>query len=639
MTQVRFARALLEPDIKDTSRWPTVDISLLSDKHSIIYERRENAIREYLADKPVKEISKAFGIPRNELGRFLRKCLSTHPDGRIWGWRALIPYSRQQRYERRVPIKPYPSSRMGGGSGALMQLFDRLPHIQEFVDALFLKKRGAGIIHESRIPLKSIHKRFLDACRTAGLTTRDYPFSVKTLGRVALWRYLSKLLKKKLLSGVLARHGKDAARILRSASGGNVEEEIVRPYQKVQFDAHRIDLFATVSMPSPYGGSVQRIIDRFWILAILEVVSRAILGYYVSLNREYNAHEVLLCVRNAITPWKRRGVTIPGLKYPDHGGMPSEIIPDLAWALWQEFSYDNAKANLSDKVLNKLTRTVGCAINPGPVEAPERRALIERFFQTVEENGFHRLPSTTGSGPSDPRRDDPEHTAIRLNINLEHIEELTEVIILQYNGTPHSGIGYRTPLEYLQYFVSDDNYLVKTLPEGRRTNMDLLSIEVARTVRGNIKQGRRPYIEFEGVRYHNDILSRSPGLIGKRLTLMVNPDDVRSLLAYLPDGAEFGTLTAHRPWGRIPHTLEVRKAILTLRHRRLLWYTAEQDPIQVYLDYLATQAGNSKTAVREFAKAQRLPRRDDDHDVRTTEPNVDSYDEGQLQVTRKTFTF
>jgi putative transposase len=204
MTQLRFNRASLDPELKDTSLWPTVDISLLSEKHSVVYERRESAIRDYLADKSVKEISKAFGIPRNELGRLLQRCLNTHPDGRIWGWRALIPYRRQQSYERRALVKSYPSSRMGGSSGALMQLFDRLPHIQELVDALFLKKRDAGVIHESRIPLRSIHKRFLDACRAAALTAKDYPFSVKTLGRMALWRYLRKLLEKRLYSGVLA---------------------------------------------------------------------------------------------------------------------------------------------------------------------------------------------------------------------------------------------------------------------------------------------------------------------------------------------------------------------------------------------------------------------------------------------------
>jgi putative transposase len=391
-------------------------------------------------------------------------------------------------------------------------------------------------------------------------------------------------------------------------------------------------------MPSPYGGFVKRVIDRFWILAIIESISRAILGYYISLNREYNANDVLLCVRNAIVPWKRRGLTIPGLKYPEHGGMPSEVIPELAWATWGEFSYDNAKANLAERVLKKLSRTVGCAINPGPVETPERRPFVERFYQTFEENGFHRLPSTTGSRPNDPRRNNPEKNAIRFDISLEHIEELTEVIVMQYNATPHSGIGYRTPLEYLQYFIGDENILVNTLPEGKRSNMNLLNIEASRIVRGNIKNGRRPYIEFEGARYQNDVLARTPDLIGKRLTLSIDPEDIRSLVAYLPDGSELGILSALGFWGRTPHTLEVRKAILALKHRRLIWYTTEQDPVQVYMDYLATQSPKSKAAAREFAKVQRMPKRGNNGPVQPVESRVEE-PEDQPQTIRTTFTY
>lgn len=639
MTRIRFDRNLLEPELTDMSLWPTVNTSLLNEEQLTRYQGRENAIREYLKGKKVNEISEVFGISRVELGRLVKRCLTLHPDGKIWGWRALIPYHRQRPYRRNAPVKSYPSSAKGGCSGALMQLFARLPYIKELVDTLFLKKRKEGIVHESRIPLKSIHKRFLDACRDAGVPASEYPFSVKSLGRVGLWRYLCRLQTSEFASAVLARHGKDAARILKSTNNGYSEGRILLPFQNVEFDAHRIDLFCNISMPSPYGGIVKRVIERFWILAIIEAVSRAILGYHISLNREYNATDVLLCVRNAIVPWKQRGLTIPRLKYPERGGMPSEVIPELAWALWDEFSYDNGKANLADGVIKKLVRVVGCAVNPGPVETPEGRPLIERFFHTLEENGFHRLPSTTGSGPHDPRRNNPEAAAIRHDIKLEHIEELVEVLIMGYNGSPHSGIGYRTPLEYLQYFICDENRLIKTLPEGRRSNMTLLNIEAARFVRGNIKEGRRPYVEYEGARYQNDVLARTFDLVGTKLTLSINPDDPRSLLAFLPNGSELGILTAHGFWGRTPHTLEVRKAILALRNRGLLWYTAEQDPIQVYLDYLATQSHKSKGAAREVAKVQRILNRDNNRPTQHTEPDLRETEEERPRTARKTFTY
>lgn len=50
----------------------------------------------------------------------------------------------------------------------------------------------------------------------------------------------------------------------------------------------------------------------------------------------------------------------------------------------------------------------------GPVAVPVRRPIIERFFRTLEQNTFHRLPSTTGSNPLDPIRNNAEKKPLNL---------------------------------------------------------------------------------------------------------------------------------------------------------------------------------------------------------------------------------
>jgi hypothetical protein len=105
-----------------------------------------------------------------------------------------------------------------------------------------------------------------------------------------------------------------------------------------------------------------------------------------------------------------------------------------------------------------------------------------------------------------------------------------------------------------------------------------------------------------GVRYRNEVLVKTPDLIGVRLDLSVNPDDLRTLTAYLPDGAELGVLTAHGLWGRTPHTFEMREAILELKHKQLLFYTEQQDPIHVYMDLLTSQ--KSKGSANKLAEAR-----------------------------------
>ncbi|MGV2787654.1 hypothetical protein GNF98_18570, partial [Clostridium perfringens] len=106
------------------------------------------------------------------------------------------------------------------------------------------------------------------------------------------------------------------------------------PYQKVQFDAHRIYGFFAVDLITPEGDVVTKLLDRFWILTIIDVATRNILGYTISLSKEYSASDVLHCVRNAVMPHKQLELTIQGLSYDSVGGFPSEKFPELAWAVW-----------------------------------------------------------------------------------------------------------------------------------------------------------------------------------------------------------------------------------------------------------------------------------------------------------------
>ncbi|MFO0767795.1 MAG: hypothetical protein U0231_13645 [Nitrospiraceae bacterium] len=93
-------------------------------------------------------------------------------------------------------------------------LFERFPAIQQAVDDLFLKKVKDDLVQESRMPVKAIHKYFIDKCKEAGLTARHYPFNMNHRGRRALSSYLKRVFKSNLKQAVKARHGTDAARAL-----------------------------------------------------------------------------------------------------------------------------------------------------------------------------------------------------------------------------------------------------------------------------------------------------------------------------------------------------------------------------------------------------------------------------------------
>jgi hypothetical protein len=80
-----------------------------------------------------------------------------------------------------------------------------------------------------------------------------------------------------------------------------------------------------------------------------------------------------------------------------------------------------------------------------------------------------------------------------------------------------------------------------------------------RTVRGSKKEARRPYVQYEHVRYSSESLGKTPTMIGQKLVLYVDYDDISQIKAYLEDGTFFDVLIPkERKWQQ-SHTLEYRK--------------------------------------------------------------------------------
>lgn len=62
-----------------------------------------------------------------------------------------------------------------------------------------------------------------------------------------------------------------------------------------------------------------------------------------------------------------------------------------------------------------------------------------------------------------------------------------------------------------------------------------------------------------GAEYRNNVLARCPELIGHKIHLSINPDDISSIMAYSEDGKELGFLTATGEWGTRSHSLKTRE--------------------------------------------------------------------------------
>ncbi|CAL8481664.1 protein of unknown function (plasmid) [Caballeronia sp. S22] len=118
--------------LTDASVWPGIDPSAMDPERLAIYRRREGAIQAYLRGARLADLKRDFGIARGALNRLIERCLTFNQDGRIQGFRGLIPHTRTQGHRRVVPARR--RSDRGGLTGALGQLFEQLPQLARIVE-------------------------------------------------------------------------------------------------------------------------------------------------------------------------------------------------------------------------------------------------------------------------------------------------------------------------------------------------------------------------------------------------------------------------------------------------------------------------------------------------------------------------
>src|SRR5258708_8739118 len=109
--------------------------------------------------------------------------------------------------------------------------------------------------------------------------------------------------------------------------------------------------------------------------------------------------------------------------------------------------------------------------------------------------------------------------------------------------------------------------MVRRGPGAMRENLCLLQNVHMAHVRGNISRGEKAHISFYHVRYTSHRLVKAPDLIGKKLRIYYDADDLRVLRAFLPDGSEYGELQAGGLLSATPQSLDKRERIL--RPKRL----------------------------------------------------------------------
>ncbi|MFX3634427.1 MAG: hypothetical protein ACE3L7_00155 [Candidatus Pristimantibacillus sp.] len=596
----------------DQDLWLKVDETLLEEDARAVYLKRKEAIDLYVAsERSLNEIFELTGVNRINITRLFNRCISYDSHGVPWGYRGLIPNKKLKKYELNPLSSKYNESRK---TGEFRLLLEKYPFIRDEIENLFF---GRKKLSEPVMRPKYIHKKFVDKCREIGISRSEYPFNTAHMGYRALCRYLEDI-RDTHFGKASSRYGKDAEQKAKNSGIGQLNyPQTITPYQHVEFDGHRLDGTFVIKVTTNQGDEAILTLDRLWFLSFIDRATDTVIGRpHICINKEYNASDVMIAAKKAIMPAAKMKISIPGLSYQPTGGYPSDLFCELEWAVWDVVHFDNAKAHLATMVRERFRNLIGCTTCLGAVDRPMRRPHIERFHQTLTTSSIQRMVNTTGSHPKDPRRKDPEKMAVHYEMTYEHLEEILDVVVANYNGTPHGSYFYNSPLEVLEQRINK-GMIPRVLQESKRSEFTFTQVEQPRTIRGSIHSGKRPYIEYMGVEYRNELLAQSAHLINTKVTVHVNVDDLRTIRVYLPDGSEFGELVAAGKWSLTPHSLQMRKTINMLKAKKLIHFTQWDDPIFVYHEYLLSQTRHKKKdTANQIAKVQQVIRKSKEEEAK-----------------------
>ncbi|MFA2884966.1 hypothetical protein [Acinetobacter pittii] len=590
----------------DIELWPTFDEMSLTEKTKKIYNLRKKGVYLYVAGASDEKFRDEIGLSKKQIYRLItERCIQIHPDGKIYGWRGLIPNINLKKYTR---IKQF-TDNSNDYSGILNFIFENNPTLKEKFDSRILKPPSKKRITSLNINKKDLWKWLLTEFKLLGFEVRnEWPFNTQYKGYITIIKYINKI-RLENPEKTIKINSEDSFR--KIIAGDGVNRPVTYPFNRVEMDAHKIDGRFCILIPDLYGNNIPTIIHRIWVIVLIDVFSRAVLGYHISYNKEVTQEDTLKAIRKSLSVWIPKKISLIGMSYKEKAGFPSSISEKFVGVGWDETCVDGAMAensHLIEKVLNevvesKLISPKSSLQNYTKRNSKDDRPYIESFFKQLAANGFQRLNNTTGKDHQSKVGRNPEKIALQGQFQVEYAEELIDVIIANYNATPHTGLNYQTPLEFLEKMAEKNLKNLRYVSSLKIQN--ILSYRKKCKVNGDLKKGRAPFVNFAGAKYTNEILRQRYDLVGKYIWVINHiENDSRIALSSTLQGDSLGILRVGPPWDKLPHSLYVRKIINTAKYKKILDFSNNNDAISTFLNYCET---NTKLPIHPaYLEARRI---------------------------------
>lgn len=573
--------------------WPKAVREALTPAAQLRYDNGCAALTAVLTGEVgLTRAAKDNNLCRKRLRAMMHRSVKIAPDGQRYGYRVCVPWGA---YHREEIDQAEPQMPRVAGPHAMRAMLACHPSMREQVE-------GYGHPLPKGKPPKSferLHKSLVAHLRSLGLEDY-YPLNQPDLGRRALLRYI----RQQRISTAPGSDFDEQPQVR------TVLDELLRgrPYARAEADAHRIDIEAMLGVAMPNGGVVQRPISTFWLLCEIETESRAILGWSLRVGKGYNNLDLSTCIASSLHPWTRRELTIPGLEYHPGAGLPSGLPDALGARRVRSVALDNAKAHHAIDFEQSFCSNHGGILVYGRSHEPRSRPIVEQLFSRLEQGAFRDLP-----GGFEPAKRLGE-SKIRISnfsprdfpIQLHLFEELLDVIIANYNATPHPALGSLSPLQFLQLHPPRGFDFVSASAEKDAEAMG--SVLVYLPVKGDRDKGVMPHVNYLYGRYRSPDLDGKWELVNRGSVLArINRHDLRTLLLMRTATTPMCVVRACAPWDKRRHDETTRALIMQwTKQPGGLSLAGVTCAIDAYVRHLKKLAPSSPKAVDQLARLQQL---------------------------------
>lgn len=272
-----------------------------------------------------------------------------------------------------------------------------------------------SLMHNGGLRLVDAHEELSDAVKALRRTLDIPDLPIPSYG--TLYNRYHEISER---DKATARLGKRAAKLLHGIAQGSLSD-VNHPLALVQVDH--------LELPVMVVDEEGRIpIGKGWITVLIDLFSRCVCGFYVTLEAPGNL-SLGLAMSHAILPKDDTLATLPyDASWPIHGFM---------WSLHA----DNA-GEFHGNMLELAAREYRIDLMFRKVKHPNYGGAIESYLGTLSGE-LRKVPGSTREGPAALGDYDPSEAAV---MTLAELERYVLNLIIEYHNRPHSGIDKMTPL-------------------------------------------------------------------------------------------------------------------------------------------------------------------------------------------------